>query len=99
MELSSEGPFQKDKNGASYVFNYRFSTVGLLTQLGIDFRGEEIDFQDFAFNLSFPTKKGIFKVFAIGGLSNNVFTAPLDETEREEEKDNTNIDFSGDMGL
>ncbi len=99
LELSSEGPFHKDKNGASYVFNYRFSTVGLLTQLGLDFGGEEIDFQDLAFNLSFPTKKGILKVFAVGGLSNNVFSAPLDETEREEEKDNTNIDFSGDMGL
>ena len=99
LELSSEGPIQKDKPGASYLFNYRFSTVGLLTQLGLDFGGEAIDFQDLAFNFSFPTQKGIFKVFAIGGLSNNVFTAPLDETEREEEKDNTNIDFSGDMGL
>jgi hypothetical protein len=99
LELSSEGPIQKDKQGASYLFNYRFSTVGLLTQLGLDFGGEAIDFQDLAFNFSFPTQKGIFEVFAIGGLSNNVFTAPLDATEREEEKDNTNIDFSGDMGL
>lgn len=99
LELSSEGPINKDKKGATYLFNYRFSTVGLLTQLGLDFGGEAIDFQDLAFNFSFPTKKGIFKVFAVGGLSNNVFTAPTEQTEREEEKDNTNIDFSGDMGL
>jgi len=97
LELSSEGPIQKDKE-ATYLFNYRFSTVGLLTQLGLDFGGEAIDFQDLAFNFSFPTKNGVFKVFAVGGLSNNVFTAP-EEEEREEEKDNTDIDFSGDMGL
>ena len=99
LEVSSEGPFKKDANAGSYLFNYRFSTVGLLSQLGLDFGGEAIDFQDLAFNFSFPVKKGILKVFGVGGLSNNVFTAPENDEDRMEEKDNTNIDFSGDTGI
>jgi len=99
LEASSEGPIKKDANKGSYLFNYRFSTVGLLSQLGLDFGGEEIDFQDLAFNFSFPVKKGVLKVFGVGGLSNNVFTAPENDEDREEEKDTNNIDFSGDTGI
>ncbi len=99
LEASSEGPLGKGKNKGSYLFNYRYSTVGLLSQLGLDFGGEKIDFQDLAFNFSLPIEKGMLKVFAVGGLSNNVFTAPEKDEDRMEQKDNTNIDFSGDMGL
>ena len=99
LEASSEGPIKKDANKGSYLFNYRYSTVGLLSQLGLDFGGEEIDFQDLAFNFSFPVKNGLLKVFGVGGLSNNVFTAPENDADREEEKDTNNIDFSGDTGI
>ena len=99
LEASSEGPIKKDANKGSYLFNYRYSTVGLLSQLGLDFGGEKIDFQDLAFNFSFPIKKGVLKIFGVGGLSNNVFTAPENDEDREEEKDTNNIDFSGDTGI
>jgi hypothetical protein len=99
LEASSEGPIKKGANKGSYLFNYRYSTVGLLSQLGLDFGGEEIDFQDLAFNFSFPVKQGMLKIFGVGGLSNNVFTAPENDQDREEEKDTNNIDFSGDTGI
>ena len=99
LEASSEGPLNKDKKKGTYLFNYRYSTVGLLSNLGLDFGGEKIDFQDLAMNLSYPTKRGAVKVFGVVGLSNNVFTAPENVDEREEQKDNTNINFSGDVGL
>ena len=99
LEASSEGPLNKDKKKGTYLFNYRYSTVGLLSNLGLDFGGEKIDFQDLAFNFSFPVKQGVLKVFGVGGLSNNVFTAPENDEDREEAKDTNNIDFSGDTGI
>ncbi|WP_120181602.1 carboxypeptidase-like regulatory domain-containing protein [Pelobium manganitolerans] len=69
-EISAEGPFVKNKN-SSYLFNYRYSTLGLLKKIGINPVGDYGTpiFQDLAFNLNFPTKNtGTFSVFGIGGI-------------------------------
>ncbi|MCF6346926.1 MAG: carboxypeptidase-like regulatory domain-containing protein [Flavobacteriaceae bacterium] len=64
IDVASEGPFKKGKN-ASYLFNYRYSTFGLVGQ--ITNANEGIDYQDLSFKLNFPTKKaGVFSVWGLG---------------------------------
>ncbi len=73
-ELTVEGPFKKGYKG-SYLVNYRYSTVSLLSNLGLfnDLNGS-LNFQDMAFKIVLPTKKaGLFSFFGLGGLSNFLF--------------------------
>ncbi len=98
LDATVEGPFGKNSN-ASFLANYRYSTVGLLTQLGADFGEEAIDFQDLSFNLVFPGKKGgQLKIFGLGGLSSNIFVSPEDRSEWESSRDFFDIDFRSAMG-
>ena len=98
LEFAAEGPFREDYRG-SYLANYRYSTVGILTNgLGIDFGGERITFQDLSFNLSFPAKKaGDFTVFGVGGTGRNVFEALRDSTKWEKQEDRYDVTFTNDM--
>lgn len=64
IDFASEGPFIKGKK-ASYLFNYRYSTLGLLApilpkELGI------LTYQDLSFKLNFPTRAGTFSLWGIG---------------------------------
>ncbi|MEN8810287.1 MAG: TonB-dependent receptor [Flavobacteriales bacterium] len=71
FELGSEGPFKK-RGRASYMFNYRYSTLGIFQQIGVDLgTGSSIpEYQDITFKVNLPTKKmGTFSVFGIGGIS------------------------------
>ena len=71
LDFSTEGYFKK--NASSYLVNYRYSTLGLLNQLGFRLVGERTgnDFQDLSFNLAFPSKdkKHLVTWFGMGGLS------------------------------
>jgi hypothetical protein len=69
-ELTAEGPFKKGYEG-SYLANYRYSTFGLLNDLGVvNIEGAAPTFQDGAFKMFLPTKKmGTFALFGLGGLS------------------------------
>jgi hypothetical protein len=97
VDLSAEGPISK-KQGSSYLANYRYSFTGLLAAMGATFGGEDIRFQDFSFNLTFPTEKaGTFTVFGVGGLSSNVFTGARSDTAIESGKDRYDIDFRSRM--
>ena len=74
MELAAEGPFSKD-NSASYLVNYRYSSLDLLNQVGIKVAGDAVPkFQDLTFNINVPTNRfGTFKFFGIGGYSTITF--------------------------
>lgn len=98
LEFAAEGPFREEYQG-SYLANYRYSTVGILTNvLGLDFGGERITFQDLSFNLSFPTKKaGEFTVFGVGGTGSNIFEAQRDSSQWEEQEDRFDATFTNDM--
>ncbi|MEM6644539.1 MAG: carboxypeptidase-like regulatory domain-containing protein, partial [Bacteroidota bacterium] len=64
-----EGPLSK-KSNASYLINYRYSTLALASNVGLDVLGEqeEVTFQDLSFKFFFPTKKfGSFSVWGLGG--------------------------------
>lgn len=81
LEYSQEGPIsslnpsrkEENKSRASYLVNYRYSTLGILNSLGLRLVGPRTDnrFQDLSFNLYFPSKNGksIVTLFGIGGLS------------------------------
>ena len=98
IELAAEGPFSKDSK-ASYLVNYRYSTIGLLSSLGVPLGDEEINFQDLAFNINIPTKLGgRITLFGMGGLSENIFEADRDSTTWEFSKDRFDIRFESEMG-
>lgn len=71
IEAGAEGPLNK-RNRSSYLINYRYSTLGIMSALGINFgTGTAIPYyQDLTFKLNFPTgTKGSVSVFGLGGFS------------------------------
>ncbi|MEL6193057.1 MAG: TonB-dependent receptor [Bacteroidota bacterium] len=71
LDVALEGPFS-DKSRASYLVNYRYSTLGILDQLGLltSFSDAIPNFQDLTYKVNLPTKKvGIFSIWGLGGLS------------------------------
>lgn len=97
LDAATEGVFSK-KSKASYLINYRYSTVGLLSKLGVPLGDEASAFQDLSFKLNFPTQKwGEFAVFGMGGISENVFL----HKSRDKwvtQKDSQDITFKNSMG-
>ncbi|HET6244434.1 MAG: TonB-dependent receptor [Bacteroidetes bacterium] len=68
-ELTAEGPISKEKR-SSYLFNYRYSTLKLFEALNVSIGTSAVPmYQDAAFKLNFPTKKGNLSFFGIGGKS------------------------------
>ncbi|MCF2489464.1 TonB-dependent receptor [Dyadobacter sp. CY347] len=75
FELGAEAPFSK-KSKASYLFNYRYSTLGVFKALGINFgTGNAVpDYQDLNFKVAVPTSaKGKITLFGIIGASDVQF--------------------------
>ncbi|MDX5346911.1 MAG: TonB-dependent receptor [Hymenobacteraceae bacterium] len=70
VDFAAEGPF-KQNGKASYLANYRYSTLALLNKIGIKIAGDAApNFQDFSYKLHIPTAKaGIFSIWGIGGYS------------------------------
>ncbi len=79
IDFASEGPLSK-KHKASYIFNYRYSTTGLLN---VDLGGK-MDYQDLNFKLNFPTRHA--GTFAVWG------TPLLDKYKSSVEKNPDNWD-------
>lgn len=96
IDLSTEGPFKKGGR-ASYLVNYRYSTLGLLSAMGVDLGDERISFQDLSVHVSLPIARGSISLFGMGGASSNIFEAK-DSTEWEFDKDSQNIDYTAQMG-
>ena len=89
LELGAEGPFSKNSR-ASYVINYRYSTLGIFKTLGINLgTGQAVpEYQDLSMKIDLPTKKaGRFSLFAIGGSSK----IELLESTKDTTKDNSTL--------
>jgi hypothetical protein len=104
LDLAAEGPLgngaSESSPKASYLVNYRYSTVGLLGQLGVSFGDEQINFQDLSFNINLEGKKGArWSVFGLGGLSENVFRRKADTLEVKQYKAFFDIDFYSKTGI
>lgn len=98
IDVSSEGPFAKNYKG-SYLFNYRYSTLGLLSRLGLNIGSGVTTFQDFSFNIYLPTARvGTFTLFGFGGLSSQNTDAVRDSTAWENTFDRYNDRFTANTG-
>ncbi len=71
FEFGAEGPFSK-KSKASYLINYRYSTLGVFNKLGINFgTGTAVPlYQDVNYKFNFPiSTKTSIAIFGIAGNS------------------------------
>lgn len=98
LDLSTEGPIGKGGR-AFHLVNYRYSTVGLLSALGVDLGDEAITFQDLSVHAGTRLgERGELRVFAMGGASSNVFVAKEDTADWEYDKDSKDITYTSSMG-
>ena len=102
FELGAEGPFSKNSK-ASFMVNYRYSTLAAFDAMGIDaFTGSSIpQYQDLTFKLNLPTEKaGRFVMYGIGGTS---FIRIWDSEKEDDESSfglsGTDTDFGSKMGV
>ncbi len=81
LDVAAEGPFRKNYAG-SYIANYRYSSLDLLSNAGIVDFGGIPKYQDLSFKIHLPAnKKHHFSLFGLGGLS----SIADDETDEENE--------------
>lgn len=98
LDAAAEGPLSRKKD-IQFLANYRYSTVGLLSAMGLDLGDEAIRFQDLSVNLTMPVgSSGELSFFAVGGDSENIFTSPQDSMDWTENKDRFDITFDHRMG-
>lgn len=79
LDASLEGPFKRKEGknlaNASYLINYRYSTLTMLEGLGLDIAGDGGQvpaFEDLAFKFNIPTAKaGTFSLYGLGGTSDS----------------------------
>lgn len=80
LDLASEGPLKRG-SGASYIFNYRYSTLALMAPL-LPENGGGVKYQDLAFKINLPTRKaGVFSLWAIGLTDRSGQVAKLDSSD------------------
>jgi len=84
----AQGPFSKNSD-ASYIINYRNSTMALVAPLLPDDAGV-LMYQDLSFKTNLPTKKmGMFTLWGLGALD-GVKTEAADSTDWESNSDRDN---------
>ena len=97
IDFASEGPFQKG-SASSYLFNYRYSTLSLLTPLLPD-DADGTSYQDLSFKLNFPTQyMGTFSVWGIGLLDRSGQNAKRDSSKWFYTRDKEEQDAKQSMG-
>lgn len=96
LDLASEGPFKKGGR-ASYLFNYRYSSFGLIKavlpkNMGIP------DYQDLSFKINFPNKHGGVSVWGIGSSDNYPQPQINDSAKWETQYDRVYFNWHLNMG-
>lgn len=84
FELGAEGPFSSSSK-ASYLINYRYSTLGVFKALGLEFGAgtSTPDYQDLNFKIVVPTgKKGKISAFGVVGASDVKFLGNEADTSK-----------------
>ena len=91
IDASSEGPFKKSYNG-SYIINYRYSTLSLLSPILPD-DADGTNYQDLSFKFFLPTKKaGIFTVWGTGLIDKSGTKVEKNRDKWEYDQDMENQD-------
>ena len=95
IDISSEGPLRKN-SGASYLFNYRYSTFGLIKPvLPEELQSFAPIYQDLCFKINVPTKKvGVFSLWGLAADDKEDFDADRDSSlwQSVEDREVGNID-------
>lgn len=91
-DLSVEGPFSK-KSKSSYLINARYSTIGLLSAMGVNFGDEKTNYKDVTYSLDFPHRHGTIKLFGVLGSSETLYKGKTDTLEIEIQKELQNINY------
>jgi len=80
-DFSAEGPLKKGYNG-SYLVNYRYSTLNLLSKVGVPLGDAITNFQDVSYNIFLPTNNlGNFTLFGFAGQSYQIVKAKKDSIQ------------------
>ncbi len=88
LDFATEGPFRKDGD-ATYLFNYRYSTLGLVGAFLPSDAGV-LKYQDVSFKIDLPTKSaGSFSLWGVGAYD-AVDTEAEDMEEWESRSDREN---------
>ncbi len=84
-DVAVEGPFSRNYRG-SYLVNYRYSTLSVLSKLGVNVGDAVTNFQDLSYHFFLPTKRaGNFSLFGFGGLSDQTQFAQKDSSKWTED--------------
>ena len=98
LDFASEGPLSSSSK-ASYLFNYRYSTLGLLTDFNVIPTDQQIRYQDLSFKFNIPTKKaGTFSFWGMGGIDRMRQPLETDPTIWENDWDRVTFDWNIQMG-
>ncbi|MGH1339768.1 MAG: TonB-dependent receptor [Aureispira sp.] len=97
VDFTSEGPLSK-KTGASYLINYRYSTLGLVAALLPEDAGGT-NYQDLSFKVKIPTSKaGVFSIWGIGLIDRSGTTVEKDSEDQYYYQDKMEQDVKQYMG-
>ena len=105
FEAGAEGPISSigQTQKATYLVNYRYSTLGLLSNIGLNFgTGDAVpQYQDLTFLIDVPgTKMGRWKIFGLWGKSHiELGREPGDTIENSYNTRGTATDFGSDLGV
>ncbi|MBS3914466.1 MAG: TonB-dependent receptor [Bacteroidetes bacterium] len=79
LDVASEGP--AGKKGGSYLVNYRYSTLSMISALGIELGDAVTKFQDLSYHVNLPVNKKLtVSFFGFTGLSNQFAASIKDST-------------------
>ncbi len=99
IEGALEGPFKKGGN-ASYLINYRYSTLSLLRGFFNNLQGVLPDYQDLSYKINIPTKKsGTFSFFGLYGFNKSMKDPVRDSTQWNDDNPNFKLDARGETGV
>lgn len=97
LDFATEGPIVKGKS--SYLTNFRYSTLGILNQMGIYLISPRNDnnFYDLSFKMQHQGVKNQFSIWGLGGMSTQ-YLRPLD-AEWKTFRDYFIYDYGTQMGV
>ena len=91
IDVASEGPIKKNYNG-SYIFNYRYSTLSLISPLLPD-DASGTKYQDLSFKFHLPSSKsGVFTIWGTGLIDRSGTEPETDKSKWVYEQDKQNQD-------
>jgi hypothetical protein len=97
LDAAAEGPLSS--KGGSFLFNYRYSTLGIIKKIGVELGPSSTLFQDLSFNICLPTSKiGSISFFGFGGLSTQLQSAKKDSALWKYKTDRYNIFYGSNTG-